>query len=116
MFDIRPYKKELREKCKKIRIGMTAEHKERLDRKIANKLLNMWIYREAETLFLYVSKDIEVDTFFIISESLKRGKRVAVPRCVEGTRNMDFYLINSLDDLEEGSFGVLEPKLRFAKS
>ncbi|MBQ6708443.1 MAG: 5-formyltetrahydrofolate cyclo-ligase [Clostridia bacterium] len=110
MFDIRPYKKELREKCKKIRIGMTAEHKERLDRKIANKLLNMWIYREAETLFLYVSKDIEVDTFFIISESLKRGKRVAVPRCVEGTRNMDFYLINSLDDLEEGSFGVLEPK------
>ncbi len=109
MFDIRPYKKELRLKCKNIRLQMSHQEKERLDRKIANKLLNMWIYRESDTIFLYASKDIEVDTFMIINESLKRGKKVALPRCVDGTRDMDFYLIESLDDLENGSFGVLEP-------
>ena len=46
----------------------------------------------------------------IIARALADGKRVAVPRCVPGTRVMDFYLIESRDDLEPGAFGILEPR------
>ncbi|MDR1628906.1 MAG: 5-formyltetrahydrofolate cyclo-ligase, partial [Oscillospiraceae bacterium] len=56
-----------------------------------------------------VSTAIEVDTHAIIREALERGKTVAVPRCVDGTRDMDFFVIRSLHELEKGSFGVMEP-------
>lgn len=36
--------------------------------------------------------------------------RIASPRCVPGTYEMEFYYIRSLDDLEKGTFGVLESK------
>ncbi len=107
--DIRPLKNKIREKCKKLRTEMTAPQKERLDRKITAKLLNMWQYRDAEIVFTYVSTDIEVDTREIIKRALLDGKTVAVPKCVDGTRLMDFYVIKSFSDLESGAFGVLEP-------
>lgn len=107
--DIRPLKNKIRERCKKIRSEMSEPQKQRLDRKITAKLLNMWQYRDADIIFTYVSTDIEVDTREIIKRALLDGKTVAVPKCVDGTRLMDFYVIKSLGELESGAFGVLEP-------
>ena len=56
-----------------------------------------------------MSKAIEVDTFGIIRRALADGKAVAVPRCVPGTFEMEFYYISSPQELEKGAFGVLEP-------
>ena len=56
-----------------------------------------------------MSTKIEVDTFRIIERALADGKAVAVPRCVPGTRQMEFYRINSVEELAPGTFGVLEP-------
>lgn len=109
--DIRPYKNSLREKFKKKRREMSPEEKKKLDLTIAEKLFNLWQYREENIILTYVSTDIEVDTIFIIKRSFEMGKTVAVPRCIDGTHNMDFYIIKSFDDLENGSFGVLEPKI-----
>ncbi len=107
--DIRPLKNKIREKCKKIRTEMPELQKRGLDRKITARLLNLWQYRDADTVFTYVSTDLEVDTREFISRALLDGKTVAVPKCVDGTRLMDFYVIKSFDDLESGAFGVLEP-------
>lgn len=107
--DIRPYKTKLRNKFKALRLGMDISEKERFDEKIRNRFLNTWQYRDADTILTYVSTDIEVDTKGIIQSALDDMKTVAVPRCIDGTRNMDFYIIKSLDDLEIGTFSVLEP-------
>lgn len=107
--DIRPVKDKLRRLSKDYRLSLSKEEKARIDRKIENKFLNMWQYRDAECILLYVSTDIEVDTRYIIETALKDGKRVAVPKCVEGTRNMEFYLIDGFSCLESGMFSVLEP-------
>ena len=48
----------------------------------------------------------EVETLSLIQELLKT-KRVCVPKVNQDT--MDFYEIDSLDDLKEGYFHVLEP-------
>ncbi|MGN0667340.1 MAG: 5-formyltetrahydrofolate cyclo-ligase [Huintestinicola sp.] len=107
--DIREYKKSLRARFKEIRRSMTPEEKEDRDRKIFQRITGSAAYREASIILTYVSTDIEVDTRMLIDKALADNKRVAVPRCISGTRDMDFYFIKSTDDLESGTFSVLEP-------
>ncbi len=110
VIDIRPIKKKMRAEAKEGRLSMDATVKGAYDKKICNKLLNLWAVRETETFLCYVSTDIEVDTREFINVLLSSGKRVAVPRCEGGPSEMNFYYINSLDELSAGSFGVLEPE------
>lgn len=109
VIDIRPIKKKLRAEAREMRRSISPDRKASLDRKIKNKLLNLWSVREAKAVLCYVSTDIEVDTREFISALLQMGKRVAVPRCEGEKSNMNFYYINSLDELSSGSFGVDEP-------
>lgn len=110
IIDIRPVKKQMRASTKEKRLSMDAGIKSAADKKICNKLLNLWSVREATTVLCYVSTPIEVDTKEFIAALLKSGKTVAVPRCEGGKSEMNFYRIDSLDELLPGSFGVLEPE------
>lgn len=107
--DIREYKKELRIQCKAIRENMKPDAKSQRDENIFGKIISSTAYSKSSIILTYVSTDIEVDTFRLINKAIEDKKRVAVPRCIDGTRDMDFYFIKSTDDLEKGSFGVLEP-------
>lgn len=113
--DLREYKMTLRKKYKEIRISMPSEKKRERDTRIFEKLISSKAYRECSLLLTYVSTDIEVDTHRLIRYSLEQGKRVAVPKCIAGTREMKFYLITSMDDLEVATFSVLEPKVHFCQ-
>lgn len=108
--NIREIKINLRAKHRRFRERMNPEQKRKLDAAIEAKVLGLREYAQAGTVFTYVSKSIEVDTTGIIRAALLNHKRVAVPRCVPGTREMEFHAINSMEDLEPGAFGVLEPK------
>ena len=112
MYAIRSYydKNELRNKFKQKRKELSDNDKSTLDNKILNKLLSEKVFFDCETVLTYISTEIEVDTIEFIKHCLEIGKKVAVPKCINGTRQMDFYLINSLDDLEKATFSVLEPK------
>lgn len=107
--DIREYKKNLRTLCKQKRKNMSPEEKAKRDNGIFERIISSGAYKNAEIILTYVSTAIEVDTVRLINTALSDNKRVAVPRCVDGTREMDFYFISSLDDLEKHTFGVLEP-------
>ncbi len=109
MNDIRPLKQKLRAESKLYRNELSSNEKAELDSKISDHLFNTWQYKSCEVLLTYVSTEIEVDTREIISRALADGKRVAVPRCIDNTRLMDFYFIKDFDDLEGGYMGVLEP-------
>lgn len=109
VIDIRPIKTRLRKSAKEKRLSMPETLKKSYDRKICNKLLNLWAVREAAAFLCYVSTPIEVDTKQFITALLASGKKVAVPRCEGGKSEMNFYYINSLDELTVGTFGVLEP-------
>ncbi len=107
--NIRELKQELRSKSREFREGLSPERKSRLDGEILSRVLALREYACAGVVYTYVSKPIEVDTFGLIAAARKAGKRVAVPRCVPGTRRMEFFEIASADDLVPGSFGVPEP-------
>lgn len=107
--DIRPLKERLRKEIKLWRRSLSDEQRADADAKIAARLFALREYRECRAVLTYVSQPIEVDTRAIIARALADGKRVAAPRCVEGTREMEFYYIDGIDDLAPQTFGVLEP-------
>lgn len=107
--DIRKYKQSIREAQKKHRAEMDKERKASLDRDIAANVRRLNEYSPAKTLLVYVSTPIEVDTKLIIENAWADGKKVAVPRCIPDTRDMEFHYISSFDELSPGSFSVLEP-------
>ena len=107
--DIRKYKQSIRESQKKRRAEKDKDKKAELDREIATNVKRLNEYGPAKTLLVYVSTPIEVDTKLIIENAWADGKKVAVPRCVPDTRDMEFHYISSFDDLSPGMFSVLEP-------
>jgi 5-formyltetrahydrofolate cyclo-ligase len=107
--DIRKYKIDLREQCKKRRRELDPEIKDKMDFEISQRVRKLYQYRSAETILVYVSTSIEVDTKRIIKNAWADGKRVAVPRCIPYSRLMEFHYINSFDELSPGTFSVLEP-------
>ncbi len=108
--DIRQIKREKRAEIKEWRRSIAEEEKNALDMQIAERFFNSYVYRKTNQVFIYVSTAIEVDTINIIKRAANDGKKIACPRCVDGTREMEFYYIDSVDDLEPGTFGVLEPR------
>ena len=97
-------KKLLRSKYKEIRRGII--DKEDRDNIIFNRVINNTKVIDADTLLIYVSNEEEVDTINIIKYFINK-KKIGVPRIDNGI--MNFYSINSLDELMEGYFGILEP-------
>ncbi|MDD5953295.1 MAG: 5-formyltetrahydrofolate cyclo-ligase [Oscillospiraceae bacterium] len=108
-YNIKEIKTSLRKKYRSYREALPTGKKNVFDASIKHNLLKLNEYKENDILFLYVSKEIEVDTYGIMAQCWQDGKTVAVPRCVPGTRDMEFYRIRQREDLEEGTFGVMEP-------
>ncbi len=65
-------------------------------------------FKNAKTVFCYVSAGSEVKTQGLIQEMLTK-KRVVVPYCTDKCGNMIAVEIKSLDELKEGLFGISEP-------
>ena len=101
-------KQELRLLHRERRMRMSESQKQALDDEIAENVLSLDEYRRCDTILVFVSTNIEVNTARIIGQSFKNNKLVAVPRCDGGT--MSFYVIDSVGALEMGRFGILEPK------
>ena len=62
-----------------------------------------------QNIALFASLEMEIDTFPLIEELLKEGKNIYLPK-TRG-KEMDFYLIHSLDELVESKdkYKVKEP-------
>lgn len=107
--DLREYKKEIRSQMRRIRREMSPQTVQEKNDRIYKRLIATQQYRRAKTVVVYVSKELEVDTRCLMEHAWADGKQVAAPRCVENTRLMKMHLIGSMEDLEEGAYGILEP-------
>ena len=100
-------KKELRQKALAARNAL--ENRAEKSRRIAAHILESAAYQNTERIFTFVSMGSEAETEGIIRQAWQDGKTVAVPK-TEKHREMQFYEIRSFAELEEGRFGVREPK------
>lgn len=72
------------------------------------KITKLSEYKNAKTVFIYLSYLDEAKTDKLISEALKT-KTVLVPYCVDKNGTMIACEIKSFDELKKGSFGIREP-------
>lgn len=103
-------KKELRKIFKSKRRAIS--DKKKRDFEISERLVCSDLYQNASTVLFYAALDDEINTDACIANALVCKKKVALPRCINGSGDMEFYYINSLDDLENGFFGVREPDIK----
>ena len=101
-------KSELRKVILKKRDELSPEEHRELSEVIAGKIFNWDVYKESESILVYVSFRSEINTYDIIKNALNEGKKVYCPKINED--DMFFYQINSLNDLMPGYMGIMEPK------
>lgn len=96
-------------------MNMTFIEKENKDKDIFKNVVGYCKFLNTKIILAYVSTKLEVDTINIIKHCLKNGKNVAVPLCFKENFSMNFYYINSLEELHVGAFSILEPNLNAAR-
>lgn len=78
------------------------------DEKLHDVFFSSGLLKNIKTVLTYVSFGDEAGTTKIIEHLLAEGFSVAVPGC-GACGKMDFYRINSMDDLTPSKWGILEP-------
>lgn len=66
-------------------------------------------YLAAEAVFAFAGTVHEIDTSLLLHETIAAGKTLVLPRCA-AEHAIDLCIVRSMDDLERGMYGILEPK------
>ena len=100
-------KKALRRAISGRKRAMTAEEIDRYSRELAEKLFAHPLYRQAPSLYAYLSYNQEVRTGEILRRCLADGKRLAVPKVCGD--EMEFLWLEDLEAVAPGAYGIPEP-------
>lgn len=109
MYERKKMKSILRKNIKEKTLQLNDEYCKMADLTIYEKVVNLPRYKSAQNIALFVSAFGEPNTMPIIENALSLGKKVALPLCVDGS-NMVFKIIESMDDISAGMYGILEPR------
>ena len=104
---IKEQKKELRTKVKKKISKLSRRETEESDKKILHQIKSLAEYKNADTIFCYVSTEKEINTISLLQEILDSGKRLGVPKCT-GKGIMDAYEIQNLEQLKDVDLVILQ--------
>lgn len=120
---IRQAKRDIRRQIKaKLNLRKNISGLNESDSKKACSLLSdSEIYKKANMILAYMPMPEEVDIMPVIKNALILGKYAAVPRIINGTNDMDFYLLKNAksgreigkdfeNQFDRGVFGIREPK------
>lgn len=105
-------KKDIRNRIKKERANLSSQTVLEYSNQIWKQLYNMESFKLSKTLFLYSSMGNEVNTIPLAKTALAKGKKIAYPKTNLDTYTMEFYYIDSLNQLElvhSGKLKILEP-------
>ncbi len=84
--------------------------------KIKENFYSLPEFKRAKNIMFYVSFNNEVDTIEMIKELLiKKEKNIIVPYVVKGNPILQLSEIKNFDELEQKTFGILEPKEGFIR-
>ena len=108
MQDILFDKTETRKKLKAITKSLTADYKKKASESIVRQCLSSEEYKNARSIFVFISMDGEPITTKLIEQAFADGKAVYVPRCLKDGI-MEAIRIDSFDCLKPGHYGILEP-------
>lgn len=100
-------KKLLREDFKNIRKSL--HDKSGLDGQIFENLIKSIDFSKFNSVIVYVSFGLEVDTLSLIDYLRKNNFAVYSPKCYTQDKSMRFFSINDEKSLVRGAYNILEP-------
>lgn len=77
--------------------------------KICNTFLQSDLFKNAKTVFVFLSFGSEVDTNLVLKSCFEQGKKVCVPVCRKDCV-MDAVSVENLSDMIYNKYGIAEPK------
>ncbi|MBR3768233.1 MAG: 5-formyltetrahydrofolate cyclo-ligase [Clostridia bacterium] len=101
-------KKSLRKEIRARAELLSYEYKSCASKEIQKRLIESSAFKTADKIFIYVATEKEPDTSLIISEALKCGKKVFVPKCID-KGIMIPVKIDEETKFSEGFMGIREP-------
>lgn len=81
-----------------------------LSKKVIENLAEMDYYKNAKTIFTFISFGSEIDTHEFIKKGISEDKRMLVPVTFHQNREMKPSLLKNFNDLEIGYYNILTPK------
>ncbi|MDV6377905.1 5-formyltetrahydrofolate cyclo-ligase [Sporosarcina sp. GW1-11] len=90
---------------------LTPSDHEQKSAMIHEKFLASDEFKNARTIGITLSRFPEVATHHLIEIAWQAGKRIAIPKCIAATREMDFRLIDSFHQTETVYMDLLEPRV-----
>ncbi len=105
-----PLKAALRREVLAARDALPATERAELSAVITQKLLALEAYRNAACVLAYMSFGSEFNTAELVLDVLANGKQLCLPRLNRETRRLELHLAGNLDHLENGVWGIREPR------
>lgn len=109
-------KKMRRAELLRIRDSIPGEERRRQSGLIFERLKRLPEYKNAASVFLYISVGSEVETARIVDDCFACGRRVAVPLCNTAEHTMRAMEISDLSQLDGGAYGISEPRRDMVQS
>ena len=103
-------KDKIRKELIKIRKNLSKKVVLEKSNQIKKRLFEMSEFKQSSTILFYVSYDNEVYTHEMIKECMSIGKKVIVPFSNKKNRQLILSKLGNWNDLETGSYGILEPR------
>ncbi|MFH0838613.1 MAG: 5-formyltetrahydrofolate cyclo-ligase [Candidatus Omnitrophota bacterium] len=96
--------------------NLTKEERRQKSLEIKEKLFRSRVFKNATTIMFFVSKEDEVDTFMMIRQALRMGKKVAVPVIQHNKKSL---LVSEIRDMKRelvrGPYTIYQPAKEFIK-
>ena len=87
------------------------EQRKKRSRKVLKRLFALKEFKDSFAVLFYASFDGEVDTFEMIKQAMKLGKKIGLPRILKGKKQFIPMIVADLGrDLEKGPYGIRQPR------
>ena len=102
-------KQRVRQEVRMVSEQLAPEYRREASREITRRVLSLPVWKEAGTVMAYWSLPTEPDTRELMETALREGKKLLLPRCLDGNR-MAALQVDSLEGLKPGALGIPEPE------
>ena len=105
--EIKTKKTNLRKEIKSLLKNMTQDQKVQYDHRVFEGLMSLEEFIQAKQVYGYMALSWETSTMEILEYLFRNEIPVALPKVLGD--DMDYFRVCSVEDLQEGSFHILEP-------
>lgn len=93
----------------KLRNNLSKQYIDDVSYNITTNIINNNIYKQSENIFVYLTMNSEINTTFLINQSIIDNKNVYCPFMTPQKRTMVFKKFDGFHNLTKNSFGIFEP-------